>query len=212
VATPTQLPYYLRPMRMEDVDQADEIEHEAFPTLYPPTNYRKELRNRIAEYIACVQRDAEVWVQKGTKRSWTDLFRRRRPEPPEPAREELIVGFLGVWYMGGEAHIVTIAVRESHRRKGIGELLMIGATEMALLREQQVLTLEVRVSNVNAQHLYRKYGFKDVGVRRRYYQDNDEDALIMSTDKLTGADHQALFARLKEQYTERHGIAERVYL
>lgn len=90
-----------------------------------------------------------------------------------------VVGYLGAWFIVNEAHITNIAVKPSARRKGIAQQLMEFFFNQARLRKIDAVTLEVRVSNHSAQELYRKLGFKDMGVRPKYYQDNQEDALIM---------------------------------
>ena len=207
------LPYGLRPMTWDDVDQVGDIEREAFPTLWPGTSYRREMRNRQAEYSVCVHQDERVFLPaRPPKRNLLDWLRRRRQEPQPGKEEPLLLGYVGQWYMAGEAHIVSIAVRESFRRQGIGELLIIGAMEMAMRRDAQVVTLEVRVSNDPAVALYEKYGFKQVGLRRRYYADNGEDAFIMSTGSLPDPEIAAAFDGMRERYAERYGDAPRDYL
>jgi len=109
--------------------------------------------------------------------------------------------------MAGEAHITTIGVRQAYQRQGIAELLLISTMDTALMRNAQVMTLEVRLSNSAAQALYEKYGFTKMGVRRGYYTDNREDAVIMTTDTLTSALFQAQFQRLKRAHAERWGPA-----
>jgi ribosomal-protein-alanine N-acetyltransferase len=86
--------------------------------------------------------------------------------------------------MVDEAHITTIAVRPESRGKGLGELVLCGLVDTALEVSARIITLEVRVSNTVAQNLYLKYGFKQSGLRRRYYSDNNEDALIMGSEWL----------------------------
>ncbi|KML04139.1 ribosomal protein S18-alanine N-acetyltransferase [Rossellomorea marisflavi] len=93
--------------------------------------------------------------------------------------EGQIAGYCGVWIVVDEAHITNVAVLPSHRGKGYGELLMRKIMEMAIESGARVMTLEARVSNVSAQSLYRKLGFQDGGIRKRYYSDNQEDALVM---------------------------------
>ncbi|MFS8188123.1 ribosomal protein S18-alanine N-acetyltransferase [Rossellomorea marisflavi] len=93
--------------------------------------------------------------------------------------EGQIAGYCGVWIVVDEAHITNVAVLPSHRGKGYGELLMRKIMEMAIESGARVMTLEARVSNVPAQSLYRKLGFQDGGIRKRYYSDNQEDALVM---------------------------------
>jgi ribosomal-protein-alanine N-acetyltransferase len=99
-------------------------------------------------------------------------------------------------------------VRESHRGRGIGELLLIAAIALATLNDQDVVTLEVRASNQAAQALYEKYGFKKVGVRHRYYSDNHEDAVIMTTDSIHAAPYRELCQRLRREHRQRCGDYE----
>ncbi len=209
------LPLLLRPMQWYDLDQVAAIERDAFPTLWPGTSYRRELRNRQAEYSICEHREEHLTLPpKRPRRSLMDWLRRRRQEPPleAPRTVPLLIGYVGLWYMAGEAHIVSIAVRETYRGQGVGELLMLGAVEMALRRGCEVLTLEVRVSNEAAQRLYEKYGFKNVGLRRRYYSDNGEDAYIMSTESLRSVEFESLFDEVRSGFEERYGNPERLYL
>ena len=205
----TEFPYSLRPMDWDDLDQVAAIEREAFPTLWPPTNYRKEMRNRIAEHIVCVQEGAYVAVERkpGALRR---LFRRNKPDPP-PLMRRRVAGFLSIWHMAGEAHIVAVAVREEKRRLGLGELLLIGAVEIGMARGSRFVTLEARVSNEAAKALYFKYGFRETGVRKGYYSDNREDAVIMTTDDLEADAFRALFERLRAAFEERYGAAAREY-
>ena len=92
---------------------------------------------------------------------------------------------MGISLIDEAAHITSIASHFRFRGMGIGELLLIGTVEVALFKQLNNVTLEVRVGNEIAQSLYRKYGFKEIGVRKRYYLDNGEDALIMTTDPIT---------------------------
>ncbi len=205
------MPYALRPMGPHDIDQVAAMERQAFPTLWPPTSYRRELKNRVAEYLVCVREGEFVTVTPPRGTRLLRLFSRRN-KPALPLKVPLLVGFVGVWYQAGDAHIVSIAVREEYRRRGLGELLLIGAVEMAVRRGQQVVTLEVRASNDAAQGLYRKYGFTQTGLRRRYYADNHEDAVIMTSDPLGSGAYEATFAGLRGAFEERHGEATREYL
>jgi [ribosomal protein S18]-alanine N-acetyltransferase len=92
---------------------------------------------------------------------------------------ECIAGYCGVWLVVDEAHITNVAVLPDYRGKGLGEALMKGVMEIAKQVGARVMTLEVRVSNEAAKGLYRKMGFQDGGIRKRYYSDNQEDALVM---------------------------------
>lgn len=208
----------LRPMEPRDVPVAAEIEQEAFPTLWPPTSFRRELNNRLARYLVAWEPPDEeapapapapaAAPQRPWMRRLLDAWRGGPQEPAEPPPR--VLGFVGIWFMVDEAHITAIATRTSHRGRGIGELLLIGTIELALVRGARTVTLEVRESNEVAQSLYRKYGFDDSGVRKRYYTDNNENALIMTTTPIASPQYQALFQRLVKAHQERWGHARRV--
>ena len=203
---------YVRLMRKEDIAQVNEIDREAFPTQWPAANYQHELQNRLAHYIvAC---DEERTVEKpevktsGLASRVGQLFNHRffSNELP-PSGEEYIIGFAGFWIMADEAHITNIAVRELHRCQGIGELLLISTIDLATELNARIITLEVRASNIVAQSLYHKYDFAQTGLRRGYYMDNREDAVLMSTENITSASFQAHLNRLKQAHSKRWGIA-----
>jgi ribosomal-protein-alanine N-acetyltransferase len=107
--------------------------------------------------------------------------------------------------MVDQAHIVAIAVREEYRRRGLGELLLSESIDMALSNGQESVTLEVRRSNESAQTLYEKYRFLKVGVRRRYYTDNHEDALIMTTPPINTGAYAEHLAYLRDRWERRWG-------
>jgi len=114
-----------------------------------------------------------------------------------------IVGFGGLWVMVDEAHITTFAVDPRWRRRGVGEWLLLGLLDRAVERRAREATLEVRLSNMPARRLYEKYGFRPVGIRPRYYSDNGEDALIMTTDALAAPAMRERLARLRSDLEER---------
>jgi [ribosomal protein S18]-alanine N-acetyltransferase len=107
-----------------------------------------------------------------------------------------LVGFAGLWVMVDEAHITTFAVDPRWRRRGVGQWLLLRLLELANDRRAREATLEVRLSNMPARRLYEKYGFRPVGIRPRYYSDNGEDALIMTTDALASAGMRDRLVRL----------------
>ncbi len=210
---------YVRLMRREDVAQVTEIDREVFPTLWPPANYGRELENRLAHYIVAYDEDEKVEeseVEASLEKDPPGLASRVRHlfnynrffnhELPKSGKH-YIIGFAGFWIMAGEAHITNIAVREPHRRQGIGELLLIFAIDLATELNAHIITLEVRVSNTTAQSLYYKYGFNQSGLRHHYYIDNKEDAVIMTTENITSVPFQACLQRLKQAHSRRWGIA-----
>ncbi|KAB2329356.1 ribosomal-protein-alanine N-acetyltransferase [Cytobacillus depressus] len=93
--------------------------------------------------------------------------------------EGKVIGYCGVWVVIDEAHITNVAVLPEYRGKKLGEALMKQVMEVASEKGAKSMTLEVRVSNHIAQSLYRKLGFQDGAIRKKYYLDNQEDALVM---------------------------------
>ena len=113
---------------------------------------------------------------------------------------ERVLGYSGFWLIGEEAHVTTLAVHPDYRRLYVGERLLINDIIQARKVGADWVTLEVRVSNDSAQKLYGKYSFRSLGVRRNYYQDNDEDALVLWTDRLSSPEFLTLFQkRIKEK-------------
>lgn len=103
-----------------------------------------------------------------------------------------VVGYGGMWVIMDEAHITTLAVHPHFRRQHIGEKLLLALLEQAIARRARHATLEVRESNLAAQRLYTKYGFYTVAVRKGYYADTGENALIMWTPDMQSAAYQQL--------------------
>jgi ribosomal-protein-alanine N-acetyltransferase len=182
---------YLRLMSQEDVPQVTEIDREAFPTLWPPANYQHELKNGLAHYIVACDGQGEVGEEPKAvpEKGFSALLAQIRQLFGNglTLRGQYIMGFAGLWMLADEAHITNIAVREKHRRQGIGERLLIAIVELAIELGAHLITLEVRASNSEAQKLYAKYGFVRVGMRRGYYTDNREDAVLMSIEDVESA-------------------------
>lgn len=200
--------YIIRQMQESDIPQVIEIDREAFPTQWPRPTYstfKQELRNRLAYYIVAVKQSESPHNTKSTgliailQRLRHGLFFRCAPREMA-ATISYVVGVAGFWIMVDEAHITTIAVRKAYQRQGIGEQLLISIIQMAAQMNAKVVTLEVRLSNVPAQELYKKYGFQRVGLRRAYYTDNGEDALLMTTEPLDSDSFHIQFERLKRHH------------
>ncbi|MBP3916631.1 MULTISPECIES: ribosomal protein S18-alanine N-acetyltransferase [unclassified Clostridium] len=90
-----------------------------------------------------------------------------------------VVGFVGVWIIAGEGDITNIAVSSKYRKQGIASNLLIKLFDVCKTFNCEDITLEVRASNIPAQNLYKKFNFKEEGIRKGYYSDNGEDAIIM---------------------------------
>ena len=147
-------PVLVEPMRPDDVPAVHEIERLCFRTPWPAYAFEQELRGN---------RLARYVVARAGDR---------------------VVAFAGVWLMVDEAHVTTFAVHPEWRRQAIGRQLLLNLAEISAAIGARRMTLEVRVSNGAAQALYRSFGFEIVGRRPRYYTDDGEDALIMTTPEL----------------------------
>lgn len=198
------LPYVVEPMRVQDIGEVVEIELVSFTSPWPPRAYRYEVRqNRLAHYFVARRRSPEAPEEEAEERDsgllqwmqhWTHSTRTRRTS---------VVGYCGFWIAGDEAHISTIAVDPEYRRRGVGQLLLVTAIERAIQLNARLMSLEVRVSNITAQSLYHKYGFKVVGSQPRYYSDNREDALIMTAEHILSAPYQRLLQKRRKQLVQR---------
>lgn len=103
--------------------------------------------------------------------------------------DEIVVGYAGFWNIADEIHISTIAVHPDERGRGHGEWLLLNLLLETCRMNPLLVTLEVRRSNSVAQALYRKYRFVEVGMRRRYYRDTGEDAILMTVDFADAPDY-----------------------
>lgn len=139
----------IRRMREEDIDEVYRIEEDLFPMPWPRRSFVFEVENEKTSY-AIVATEGEV-----------------------------IVGYAIGWFVSDELHIGNVAVRRDRQGGGVGRGLLEDFLREASVREVSCVTLEVRASNVKAIALYRRYGFKGIAIRRNYYTDNGEDALVM---------------------------------
>ena len=201
-------------MTPQDIKQVSLIEREAFPTLWPPTRLRNELDNKSARYLVAYEPGADPKFDASAApirksgflgRAWEFIKDITLGADPDDSTSDSILGFVGIRLIVDEAHITGIAVSEAHRGQSIGELLIVGSIDLALQEKSSVVTLEARVSNDVAQALYEKYGFQKMGVRKRYYSDNGEDAVIMTTRLIHSPEYQEMFSKLKEALKERKG-------
>ncbi len=157
----------IRPMAIPDLADVQRIERASFTTPWPPQAYRQELETNRLAQYLVAQIGDEI------------------------------VAYGGIWLMVDEAHVTTFAVHPRYRRRRIGERLLLALLDLSLDRHAHEATLEVRLSNLAARRLYEKYGFRPVGIRPRYYTDNGEDALIMTTEPLAAPAMRDRIARLR---------------
>jgi ribosomal-protein-alanine N-acetyltransferase len=114
-----------------------------------------------------------------------------------------VVGYV-ICLVGDEtSHIINLAVHPDFRRRHIGEVLMLSALKESASRRATKAHLELRVSNGSAKRLYEKLGFSVVGVRERYYPDNQEDAIVMWMDNMRASDYQKRLSLLQREHEIR---------
>ncbi|MDI3309914.1 MAG: ribosomal protein S18-alanine N-acetyltransferase [Thermoanaerobacterium sp.] len=139
----------IRPMIKSDIDKVMEIEYLSFSVPWSFESFVMEVTQNKCAHYIVAEVDGKI------------------------------AGYGGFWVVVDEGHITNIAVHPYFRGQGVGSAIVEGLIELAKNNGITSMTLEVRESNLVAQSLYKKYGFKPVGKRRGYYQDNNEDAVIM---------------------------------
>lgn len=145
----------IKPMEKSDIDSVIAIEEKAYgPHHWSKESFMGELSNELAKYFS-------VFSENGD-----------------------LIAYCGCWQILEEAHITNIAVDPDFRQKHIGEAMLKTIIDECYKNMAKYITLEVRVGNKPAIGLYEKYGFKSLGTRKGYYQDNNEDALIMWTENI----------------------------
>lgn len=142
----------LRDMEPKDIEAVLEIERASFGAPWTRALFEREMALAFSRtFLACTQE----------------------------AEGERIVGYAIVWFVSDELHLLNLAVAPTHRRRGVGEKLLERVVAEAVCQACQVITLEVRATGKAAQALYHKAGFVPVAVRKGYYSDNGEDAIVM---------------------------------
>lgn len=136
-------------MRESDIKEAHEIEVASFTTPWSEFLFLKDVKENPNSVFLAAKEDGKI------------------------------VGYGGFWIILDEMNIVNLAVRSSDRKKGIGSRILTELLKEGMQKGAKVATLEVRESNLAAQKLYEKFGFKVIAIRKKYYQDKDENAVVM---------------------------------
>ena len=144
----------VRKMTLEDIQAVVDLDQISFSLPWPERSFRFELTDNPA---------SRCWVAEADGR---------------------VVGMVVTWLFVDEAHIATIATHPDYRRQGIARKLLTYTLQSAISEGARSSFLEVRASNLAAQEMYRKFGYVEVGRRKRYYRDNDEDAILMNLEKI----------------------------
>jgi len=155
----------IREMRVADIEAVMDIEREVFPFPWAPEFFLRELG-------------------RGESAMYRVAFADGR-----------LLGFIGANLLGDEIHITNMAVIPDVRRRGLGSALLVGCVRQGLERGARWLTLEVRETNRDAREFYRLFGFRELGLRRGYYSDTGEDAVIMAAGDIREGPFRELLAR-----------------
>lgn len=158
-ASPQRLTVRFRPMQLADVTRVREIDVRSFALPWSEQSYRFELTGNPSSLVLVA-------------------------EAVRPDGQVEVAGMIVIWVILDEAHVATIATHPDYRRLGIGRRLLARGLLAAYERGARLSYLEVRRHNLAAQALYQQFGFEVVGERPRYYQDNNEDALLMTLSEM----------------------------
>lgn len=184
----------IAPMRRRHLRQVLSIERRVYPRGWTPALFVSELEQTTtrAYFVALVPPSA----LRGETRAPAGGLRRRR-----------VVGYAGVLVQAGEAHVTTVAVDPAIHRRKVATHLLLALVEGARSRGADAMTLEVRAGNYGAQRLYSSFGFVPAGVRRGYYAETGEDAVIMWLEDLRGEDVAARIAAQRARLAEPGGAS-----
>lgn len=192
--------YIVDRMHVRDVPAVVEIERASFLTPWPAGAYVRELeQNALARYVVVREVGADGDVPDPRPRtSWVPDFLR-----PGTREDRSVVAYAGMWLMIDEAHVTSVAVRPEWRGRGLGLLLMWAMFDVGAAAGARWLTLEVRPTNAVARAMYANLGFREAGIRPRYYTDNGEDAVIMWSEEIGSEAHSARVRALEATLSGR---------
>ena len=164
----------IRRMSTDDLDRILEIAKDVYGQHHwPKSSFFEELNNNFSRYYV--------------------LFN----------SEDVLVGFAGSWHVLEECHLTNIAVDKNYHRKKYGETLLKTVIDGCYKEKVKYITLEVRASNEPAISLYKKFGFTSFGRRKGYYQDNNEDALIMWTKNIFFDEYKSIYTKVSEDLEKK---------
>lgn len=164
----------IRQMEKSDVDEVVRLEALSYGEHHwSKESFYNELSNNLAHYYCAVD------------------------------EENTLLGYAGCWHIFDEAHITTLSVHPDYRKKGVAQNLIFSIVDDCYKNKIKYITLEVRESNIAAISLYEKNGFKSIGTRKNYYQDNNENALIMFTENIWYEKFKSMYNKLCVEYNRQ---------
>jgi len=165
---------FFEDMKEEYLDEVIKIEEISYGEHHwSKDSFRTEIKNTVSRYVCAFLEDE--------------------------TGKRVLAGYCGIWRIFEEAHITTLAVDPKYRGKKIAQALLVYMFERLYNEKIKFITLEVRTSNIAAIKLYEKFGFKSLGVRKKYYQNNNEDALIMWTNNIFSDEFKSLYNERKRE-------------
>lgn len=161
--------FKIRKMTHDDIDSILQIEELCYGAHHwSKESFQTELSNKISTYL-CILNE-----------------------------EDKCIGYMGFWKIVDEAHITNISIHPNFQNQKLAHKLILTMIEECYREKIKYITLEVRISNEKAIHLYEKFGFKSLGLRKKYYQDNNEDALIMWSENIFDKKYKDLYSELNK--------------
>lgn len=194
----SDLPYTVDRMRMGDLLTVSAIEQAVFASPWSENAFRSELAHHDSARYLVVR--YLPWLPPSSRQTGGGFLRRLVQMDP---LDTSLLGYGGYWRVVDEGHICTLAVHPAWRGRGLGELLLLSLIETAIKQGADVMTLEVRVSNLIAQNLYAKFGFEQVGRRKDYYAEEHEDAWIMTTGAIRSTAYRRMLTERRQQLRQR---------
>lgn len=161
----------IRRMQKTDIDEVVKLEALSYGEHHwSKESFYNELENNLAHYYCAITDDKKI------------------------------AGYVGCWHIFEEAHITTLSVHPDCRKQGVAQRLLFEVIDGCYKNKIKYITLEVRESNIPAISLYEKNGFKSIGTRKGYYQDNNENALIMFTENIWYEKFKTLYEKLHQEF------------
>ena len=198
----------LRYMNRSDIKPVAAIDAMCFQPPWSRDSYAFEINeSRVSHMVVLEDLSVPMQLEQAAPDHWLDRLRGRlRGQTSAVNGTGTVLGYGGLWKIEGEAHVSTIATHPHRRGMGYGEILLAGMFGKALRLNAEFIVLEVRVTNLVAQSLYRKYGFSRFGRKRNYYRNDNEDAWDMRVSLDRG--NRRRYQRLLEELLQRHGFED----
>ena len=166
--------YKIREMTHDDIDEILQIEELCYGAHHwSKESFVTELGNKISTYRCVVDENNKC------------------------------CGYMGIWKIIDEAHVTNLSVHPDYRNKKLAHRLLLASIDECYREKIKYITLEVRVSNQKAINLYEKFGFRSLGLRKKYYQDNNEDALIMWSENIFDKKYKDLYNELSKSLVQK---------